>query len=285
MRNPTHGGVKIGTAARIIGVSPELLRHYERKRLITPSRADESGYRYYSRRDLSHLFKARFLMSLGFSISEVAELNAGRLSSGIDQGRWLSTVDRHRSALKQRIEREQELLGVLDDYRRQVETLHERIDKFMIEYNPKLYFLRLLREDDIPAGGCRHYAEANKWINLFPISRYAFSCGIKSEEMEKVVVERGFAIPASYARKNNIRAIGPVEVFNPRLCVHTVLGCEKTRDISPQTFSDLMAFAADNRMDVAGDAMGLWISTLKDANTAVKYFAVWVPIKPSASKV
>ena len=51
---------KIGTVAKLLGVSPEALRLYERNGILLSDRGDgENGYRYYSRLDITALLRAR----------------------------------------------------------------------------------------------------------------------------------------------------------------------------------------------------------------------------------
>ena len=38
---------KIGDVARILGVSTDILRYYERKGVVTPEKDESNDYRYY----------------------------------------------------------------------------------------------------------------------------------------------------------------------------------------------------------------------------------------------
>ena len=46
---------KIGKIAKIMGVTPEAIRHYERLGLIVPFKDPETNYRYYTSEQIDQL--------------------------------------------------------------------------------------------------------------------------------------------------------------------------------------------------------------------------------------
>jgi len=67
----------IGETSRVTGLSIKALRLYQEKGLLQPSEIDaESGYRFYSDRDLDRAHAIRALRDLGFSLDETREVLA-----------------------------------------------------------------------------------------------------------------------------------------------------------------------------------------------------------------
>ena len=64
----------IGELAKILGVTAETIRYYERKNIIQPIHNEESGYRYYTAWDLHVLIRARCYLGFGLTIDETALL-------------------------------------------------------------------------------------------------------------------------------------------------------------------------------------------------------------------
>jgi len=64
---------RIGEYARYMGVSPDLLKHYERCGLIHAQTA-ENGYRYYPFHETTRLLECMRLRGYGFSLSEIDTL-------------------------------------------------------------------------------------------------------------------------------------------------------------------------------------------------------------------
>jgi len=66
--------MNIGTVADRAGVTSKTIRYYESIGLIDPARRTDSGYRVYDERDVQTLRFVHRARSLGFSVSEVADL-------------------------------------------------------------------------------------------------------------------------------------------------------------------------------------------------------------------
>jgi DNA-binding transcriptional MerR regulator len=70
--------LKIGEVARELGVSPDTLRHYERKGLLSRALRSHSGYRLYSRDVIEQVIRIRSALAIGFTIDELARVFAAR---------------------------------------------------------------------------------------------------------------------------------------------------------------------------------------------------------------
>lgn len=71
---PKHKYLRSGELARLAGVSPDTLRHYERKGLLTRPRRSTNGYREYLASDLDRVRLVRAALDIGFSLDELARI-------------------------------------------------------------------------------------------------------------------------------------------------------------------------------------------------------------------
>lgn len=71
-----------GELARLAGVSADLLRHYERIRIVPPPQRAANGYRQYPASALSRVRTVRRALSIGFSLRELARFFAVRERGG-----------------------------------------------------------------------------------------------------------------------------------------------------------------------------------------------------------
>lgn len=67
---------KIGETARLLGLSTEALRYYERKGLVVPYKDESSNYRYFDTVQMNQLLHIQKYKKLGFSLSELATLSS-----------------------------------------------------------------------------------------------------------------------------------------------------------------------------------------------------------------
>ena len=74
--------MRSGELARQAGVSPDTLRHYERKGLLPPPVRAANGYRVYSAGALDRVRLVRRALAVGFSIDELSRILAERDRGG-----------------------------------------------------------------------------------------------------------------------------------------------------------------------------------------------------------
>ena len=96
--------VSIGQAARLSGISPKMLRHYESLGLLGAVHRSDSNYRQYSLADVHTLRFVRRARDMGFGLDDIAELvglwhNRKRNSASVKR-----IAQKHQQALGDRIE-------------------------------------------------------------------------------------------------------------------------------------------------------------------------------------
>jgi MerR family copper efflux transcriptional regulator len=119
--HPTVNGwpVNIGTAARLSGISPKMLRHYESLGLVAGVTRTDGNYRQYSLSDVHTLRFIRRSRDMGFSLDAIGELvslwhNRRRSSASVKR-----IAQQHLDELGQRIQ-------ALQTMQR---TLHQLLDQ------------------------------------------------------------------------------------------------------------------------------------------------------------
>lgn len=83
--------MKIQTAAKAAGLSPQTLRYYEQIDLVRPSGRADNGYRIYSREEVEQLRFIHRARNTGFNIEECREL-LGLYTNTTRQSRHVKTM-------------------------------------------------------------------------------------------------------------------------------------------------------------------------------------------------
>lgn len=117
--------LRIGEVARLVGVTPKTVRHYEKVGLLPEAERSESGYRLYSADDLLRLHRVKKLRSLGLSLRQVRSV----LGEG-DGGLSLRTT---LEALRSQVEAE---MAGLEERRRLIDAALSREDLEAVEASP-----------------------------------------------------------------------------------------------------------------------------------------------------
>lgn len=74
MNVPQRPHLRSGELARLAGVSPDALRHYERLKLLAAPRRSAGNYRLYSPETVERVRLIRRALALGFSLPELASI-------------------------------------------------------------------------------------------------------------------------------------------------------------------------------------------------------------------
>jgi DNA-binding transcriptional MerR regulator len=130
--------LRSGQLARLAGVSPDTLRHYERHGLISPALRSSNGYRHYPPEALGRLRQIRAALGMGFTVKELSGILRARNSGDppCKEVRDLAIVKAH--DLKRWIA---ELTG-----------LHDALTQAIRSWNRRLKVT--------PAGHCAHLLES-----------------------------------------------------------------------------------------------------------------------------
>lgn len=120
---PQKPFLRSGELARLVGVSTDTLRHYERIGLLTPSRAS-NGYRQFSAAALHRVRLVRRAIAMGFRLQELARLLQARDRGGIPCQEVHALVAAKREALDAKI---QELMELRDSLQAMLEEWDARL--------------------------------------------------------------------------------------------------------------------------------------------------------------
>jgi DNA-binding transcriptional MerR regulator len=99
----------IGETAKLLGVSTQTLRYYDRIELLNPVHIDENnGYRYYSYRQFHTIDRIRYMQDMGMSLDDITEV----IRSGQNEKMFESLLVR-----------KEELNGQIAELKRQMKTV------------------------------------------------------------------------------------------------------------------------------------------------------------------
>jgi DNA-binding transcriptional MerR regulator len=110
---------RIGEFSQIARVSGRLLRYYDEIGLLSPQSIDpETGYRYYSARQLPRLNRILVLKELGLSLEHIARLLNQETS--IDEIRGMLTL--RKAQIEQSVQQEMERLRIVESRLQQIDA-------------------------------------------------------------------------------------------------------------------------------------------------------------------
>ena len=100
----TGVALQSGELARLTGVSPDTIRHYERLGILTATGRTTGGYRMFSPSAVKRVQLARRALQLGFSLNELSEILRTRDKGGIPCRQVLSLAEQKLRSLTKEIQ-------------------------------------------------------------------------------------------------------------------------------------------------------------------------------------
>ena len=124
---------KIGDVARILGISTDLLRYYEKKGVVTPQKDKTNDYRYYDTWDINFLIDCLWYKRFGFGIPQVAYM-----VTDCYHGDLSSLLEEKGDELAAGIRRQELLLERLRQYQDAVQRVKECLGICRVEDSPEV---------------------------------------------------------------------------------------------------------------------------------------------------
>lgn len=126
----------IGDMARIVGLSRDALRFYEKKGIISAKKR-ENGYRYYSEEDIYRLMTVMYSRKMNFSLEAIEGMVNGEGSLALKKQQIIRQIEE----IKREQEEQRRIMARLWLSQRDIERIEEYKGRFSRKRFPSAYIL------------------------------------------------------------------------------------------------------------------------------------------------
>ena len=155
---------RIGDYAKYLGVTPDLLKHYEEMGIIQSQRSD-SGYRYYPFYTTTLLIECIRLRNYGLTLREIQK---SLVAHTLDNEQMDQLFTRKTELLAEEIQLNEALIDDYAAFQRWKRPLEVGDSDWEIRWSKPMYFLPHTDGDDF-LHDPRIYEILNHWMSLIPI--------------------------------------------------------------------------------------------------------------------
>ena len=267
---------RIGEIAKMLGVSAEAVRYFEKIGLIHPTRDEESGYRLYEVGEHNILMRARGYSRFGFTLAEAAEL----IANG-DLADLTAALKGREAPLKESIRQQMLLLRCLKRRREHLDRVCALGERFRVETSPPLYGVLYRRgyefmQKEGMSGQVREWAEKKPFAEaLLVYKKETILAGGKGYYL-------GLCMEEEFAKAFGVDRQAGVEYFPPRKSVYSLRRIPHERAVEsdlPRSFAPTLAFLKEQGLKLAGDSCGRTLHTSKKNGEYVHYCEQWFPVE------
>lgn len=251
--------------AKLLDISPEGMRFFERKGLVYPQRDENTGYRLYGSEDGNLLISCKKYRQYGFSVSEVAHLVR---ESSVDS--LITQLKKQHSILEQELLEKERIIYAVEHKIQQLSALKEQEGTFCIQTLPLLYWVPARRNGSIldskeeieytrKCNSCQPYTEVG--IRMTKNGDIETGHVITEEHALRLGFEKTIKMPESK-------------------CLFTTLSTDEPLGIHQFTIFDGVFKAAKKHGYVPhGDALAINILTSSPSPNVYKYvYQIYIPI-------
>lgn len=265
---------KIGDVSKILGISPDLLRYYEKKGVVAPTKDPENDYRYYDAWDINFLMDCLWFKNFGFSIDQISEMVRIPSTTQLSD-LFLKKEDELRAI----IARSQLLLKRSEEHRSELDRIPNLLGKCELSYSPEV--IRFLNRYTNTFDNSPQYQKlSHDWLDLLPLATRCFE--IAQEDLLKddgKDYRWGLALKTDYADQLNVRRDPPVSHLASELSIHSIFKSSGKGNFSPQHIRYMVDYALEHGLAIAGNARGHLLASVLEGYQLTGYFEVWLPIK------
>jgi len=265
----------IGKLAKLLNVSIETIRNYEKLGLISPVRDERNAYRLYNAVDLNVIRRARAYASCGIPLKQSVDL----ILNG-DIGDLVSTLDQVTQSVSDRIAYDMMLLRYLELKRNHLNRISAMENRCAVENSPAMYCI-IYREGLRFRADTRHQKLYTAWDSMRPFTESMFNCSRTFLLGGDYEYSHGLCIEKPFADFFGITESEDVRFFPSRKCLYAlVAGVYEPQVSKINTAMNLVKRMLDEGgYEIDGDPIGRVVHTSRSRGTFNHYIETWVPIK------
>lgn len=267
---------KIGDVAKILGISTDLLRYYEKKGVVHPVKDKTNDYRYYETWDINFLLDCLWYKNFGFGIEEISHMVSESSYDDIT-----GAMDAKEKEIEANLLRQKLLLRRIREHKTELAHARDYLGKCDICRSPEI--VRYLNRhnfiyDDDPAIS----QVSQDWLKYMPFVHRCFEIPQSELSLSGGGGENyswGLSLDMQYVREFGVRSDPPAQHLPSQRSLHSVFTSTGKDAFSPRHLQYLVDYAEKHGLNICGSARGNLLCSVFDGSDLSGYFEVWIPIE------
>lgn len=258
----------IGLLSKLMRMTPEAIRFYEKKHIISPKRRIDSQYREYSLADIKKLYDCKNLRNLHFTLKEVDYLMT---EASLDENS--QALQNKKLEIEKNIQTELMVLNKIDRALAASQLYQQAKHQYTIKTNIDYAFYTYAKNDilNLPLVTSPIYQQVMDLPNLF-------SCSVLFDgTIADHTIEFGFSIETTLAHEYNISMLSPVKLVQFSMALHTVIKTDAI--IQPNDLQPILDWAVKNNYIRHPHCIfARLISSFYHLGNEQRYYEIYLPI-------
>ena len=264
---------KIGDVSRILDISTDLLRYYEKKGVVTPTKDKSNDYRYYDTWDINFLIDCLWYKNFGFGLDQIAHM-----VSECSYDELLSLLDIKREEICEGLRHAEFLLSRIDEHSEGISQVKDYIGKCDLRTSPEIVGY-LNRYNILYDNSSELQRLSQQWMKYMPFTQRYFEIAQENLLGGGDDYAWGFSMDMKYVDEFKVLIKPPVVHYPSQLSIHSAFTSAGKNAFTPRHLDYLMEYAEDNHLRPCGSARGNLICSVLENDSVTGYFEVWMPVE------
>ena len=260
---------KIGEVSKIINISKEMIRYYEKKGVLTPSRVNDNNYRTYSTMDIFLLMEIVRYQALDYNMNQINDLLSDHYMN-----KYFTYLDDYYNQLQDEITQKTILSRRVKELSERAKSSYLNIGNYWIKEIPEhdLFYMLEAHGDDY--GKMELNEESKKILFYERYMPYFESTVIFEKEKETW----WYAIQHDYTRK-----LLPDLIFEKKLekqyCLCTMIDMGEIGEFNRKLLDPVYQYIQDKGYIINGDPRGMIVCRGYENHKFQRIIEIQIPIQ------
>lgn len=232
---------KIGEISKILGISSESIRRYEKANLVTAMKDEDTGYRYFDLCSFNIISRIRFYRKCGFTLSECYDLLHAKSTKVVPH-----LLDQRVEQLAVEIQFKQKSIQRLNELSETLNQIPQTLNTFQYVQSPDFYYVPYFTKGIIQAE-VQHKQLILDFMELMPLSNSSPLFLQGKNGFEDSQYYYGLSIEKKYLDDQDM---SHAYHFESRKAVYTCIECSCEESLDIHVFHDFFAFAKKEKLDI-----------------------------------
>ena len=266
---------KIKEFSEEMGVTVDLVKHYEKYGIINPIKEQDCKYRFYTIQHGERILASKRFRNMGFTIRDSAKIMNEYSLEEIQ-----ATLDNKAKDIEKEIRKLNSINKRVIELKEQCELFKECENKIAIMISPGFYFLRQTENAEFDQDEITK-ERIKEWIEYFPFVTKALKVPKDYFTNEKSInYQWGLVIGEDTANNIGINCTYPVEYIKPQKCYRYVVA-KPYNGSSIEALEEVVNEVKRKKLKVVGDMfLEAGIDSFnKKINCREVHYIFWIPIQ------
>lgn len=259
----------ISDISKILNLSKDTLRYYDKLGIVSPQKSPHNNYRYYSFEDFVVLTYVMLLRDLDIPLSEIkAAIHSSTLSD------FKSLLEKQEKVIEDKLYQLNRTQHTLKSFKQDIEVAINTLGKIDICLSPAFVYRPIHTQIDQTYSATLEAMSSYEGINI-----PTFTVVISKENLftGTSLTKNKYAMSSVVIDALPTKLLDSCTYVSPKLCLHTVI--QSITDVVHTDLNYIQDYLREHNLSICDDIIARTNAFECHLKDPIDYFELWIPIE------